>query len=396
MLGDIELNGVRLDTQVLSSYAEELDDRIDLLESEIRMMADMPSLNINSSKQLGEVLFEKLQLDPKPKRTKTKQYSTDEEYLQSLSSRHPIIEKVLEYRGLRKLMNTYVTALPQMVNSVTGRIHTSFNQTVTATGRLSSTDPNLQNIPIRDDDGREIIRAFVPADDDHILIAADYSQVELRIMASLSGDTELINAFIEDKDIHTATAAKIFHIADEEVTREQRRRAKTANFGIIYGISVFGLSQRLSIPRAEAKHLIDGYFTTYPAVREYMEKSISDAKQMGYVTTLFGRRRLLPDINSGNAVVRGLAERNAVNAPIQGSAADIMKIAMVRVAQRFEQENLKSKLILQVHDELVVDALKNEQAQVIEILKNEMENAARLAVPLTVEVGMGASWLDAH
>ena len=385
-----------MDSQVLNSYALQLDDRIDLLESEIRMMADMPSLNINSSKQLGEVLFEKLQLDPKPKRTKTKQYSTDEEYLQSLSSRHPIIEKVLEYRGLRKLMNTYVTALPQMVNSVTGRIHTSFNQAVTATGRLSSTDPNLQNIPIRDDDGREIRRAFVPTDDNHILVAADYSQVELRIMASLSGDAELINAFVEEKDIHTATAAKIFHISDEEVTREQRRRAKTANFGIIYGISVFGLSQRLSIPRAEAKHLIDGYFTTYPAVREYMEKSISDAKQCGFVTTLFGRRRLLPDINSGNAVVRGLAERNAVNAPIQGSAADIMKIAMVRVAQRFEQENLKSKIILQVHDELVVDALKNEQAQVIEILKTEMENAARLAVPLTVEVGIGENWLDAH
>ena len=396
VLGDIELNGVRLDTQVLSSYAEELDDRIDLLESEIRMMADMPSLNINSSKQLGEVLFEKLQLDPKPKRTKTKQYSTDEEYLQSLSSRHPIIEKVLEYRGLRKLMNTYVTALPQMVNPVTGRIHTSFNQTVTATGRLSSTDPNLQNIPIRDDDGREIRRAFVPTDDDHILVAVDYSQVELRIMASLSGDEELINAFVEEKDIHTATAAKIFHIADEEVTREQRRRAKTANFGIIYGISVFGLSQRLSIPRAEAKQLIDGYFTTYPAVREYMEKSISDAKQLGYVTTLFGRRRLLPDINSGNAVVRGLAERNAVNAPIQGSAADIMKIAMVRVAEQFAKEDLKSKIILQVHDELVVDALKEEQAKVVEILKTEMENAARLSVPLTVEVGMGASWLDAH
>ena len=396
VLGDIELNGVKLDVAVLRDYEVQLEYRIAVLESEIRMMADLPTLNINSSKQLGEILFEKLQLDPKPKRTKTKQYSTDEEYLQSLSDKHPIIELILEYRGLRKLMNTYVTALPQMINPVTGRIHTSFNQAVTATGRLSSTDPNLQNIPVRDDDGREIRKAFVPSDAEHVLVAADYSQVELRIMASLSGDQELISAFLQDKDIHTSTAAKIYHTQESEVSREQRRRAKTANFGIIYGISVFGLSQRLAIPRSEAKTLIDGYFSTYPGVREYMESAISQAKQSGFVTTIFGRRRLLPDINSGNATVRGLAERNAVNAPIQGSAADIMKIAMVRVARRFEQENLKSKLILQVHDELIVDALKSELPRVEQILKTEMESAAKLAVPLTVEVGVGENWLDAH
>jgi DNA polymerase-1 len=396
VLGDIELNGVKLDAAVLRDYEVQLEYRIAVLESEIRMMADLPTLNINSSKQLGEILFEKLQLDPKPKRTKTKQYSTDEEYLQSLSDKHPIIELILEYRGLRKLMNTYVTALPQMINPVTGRIHTSFNQAVTATGRLSSTDPNLQNIPVRDDDGREIRKAFVPSDAEHVLVAADYSQVELRIMASLSGDQELISAFLQDKDIHTSTAAKIYHTQESEVSREQRRRAKTANFGIIYGISVFGLSQRLAIPRSEAKSLIDGYFSTYPGVREYMESAISQAKQSGFVTTIFGRRRLLPDINSGNATVRGLAERNAVNAPIQGSAADIMKIAMVRVARRFDQENLKSKLILQVHDELIVDALKSELPRVEQILKTEMESAAKLAVPLTVEVGVGENWLDAH
>lgn len=303
---------------------------------------------------------------------------------------------MLEYRGVKKLLSTYVEALPQLVNPRTGRIHTSFNQAVTATGRLSSTNPNLQNIPVRDELGRRIRRAFIPSDDDHLLLSADYSQVELRLMAHLSGDESLIAAFEHGEDIHAATAARLFHKELDEVTPEERRRAKTANFGIIYGISAFGLSQRLEIPRKEARELIEGYFATYPGVKAYMERVVGQARRDGFVSTIFGRRRYLNDINSRNAVARGLAERNAVNAPIQGSAADIMKIAMIEVSRRFAAEGIRSKVILQVHDELVVDLLREEQERVTRIVTEAMESAARLRVRLVVECGVGKNWLEAH
>ena len=308
-----------------------------------------------------------------------------------LADRHPVIGLILEYRGLRKLLSTYVEALPQLVNPRTGRIHTSFNQAVTATGRLSSTNPNLQNIPVRDERGREIRKAFVPSDGDRLLLSADYSQVELRLMAHLSGDEDMIAAFSHGEDIHTATAAKLFGVPPEQVTREQRRRAKTANFGIIYGISAFGLAQRLNIPRAE-----DGYFATYPGVRRYIDRVIADAREKGYVATLFGRKRMLPDIRSGNAVVRALAERNAVNAPIQGGAADIMKLAMIAVHRELGRRGLKSKIILQVHDELVIDMLRSEEEQVRELVVRCMEDAAELRVRLIAECGVGANWVEAH
>ena len=313
-----------------------------------------------------------------------------------LADRHPVIGLILEYRGLRKLLSTYVEALPQLVNPRTGRIHTSFNQAVTATGRLSSTNPNLQNIPVRDERGREIRKAFVPSDGDRLLLSADYSQVELRLMAHLSGDEDMIAAFSHGEDIHTATAAKLFGVPPEQVTREQRRRAKTANFGIIYGISAFGLAQRLNIPRAEAKEIIDGYFATYPGVRRYIDRVIADAREKGYVATLFGRKRMLPDIRSGNAVVRALAERNAVNAPIQGGAADIMKLAMIAVHRELGRRGLKSKIILQVHDELVIDMLRSEEEQVRELVVRCMEDAAELRVRLIAECGVGANWVEAH
>ena len=313
-----------------------------------------------------------------------------------LADRHPVIGLILEYRGLRKLLSTYVEALPQLVNPRTGRIHTSFNQAVTATWRLSSTNPNLQNIPVRDERGREIRKAFVPSDGDRLLLSADYSQVELRLMAHLSGDEDMIAAFSHGEDIHTATAAKLFGVPPEQVTREQRRRAKTANFGIIYGISAFGLAQRLNIPRAEAKEIIDGYFATYPGVRRYIDRVIADAREKGYVATLFGRKRMLPDIRSGNAVVRALAERNAVNAPIQGGAADIMKLAMIAVHRELGRRGLKSKIILQVHDELVIDMLRSEEEQVRELVVRCMEDAAELRVRLIAECGVGANWVEAH
>lgn len=395
-LGDMERNGIAIDVKALDAYGEVVGKRSEIIESEIREMAEEPALNINSARQLGEILFGKLKIDAKPKLTKTKQYSTDEEYLQSLTEKHPIIAKILEYRGLRKLLTTYITALPQMVNPATGRIHTSFNQATTSTGRLSSTNPNLQNIPIRDDSGKEIRKAFIPSGENFELFSADYSQVELRLMACLSGDKELLEAFHEGKDIHTATAAKIFKIAENEVTSEQRRRAKTANFGIIYGISAFGLAQRLTIPRGEAKAIIDGYFESYPAVREYMDEVIKQAKTQGFVTTMFGRKRVLPDINSANANVRGMSERNAINAPIQGSAADIIKIAMSRVGDEFREKQLKSELVLQVHDELVVNLYKPEYEVVKDIVVRNMEGAVSLAIPLIVECGAGANWLDAH
>ncbi len=396
VLADIEMAGVRIDTAALADYAVELNRKLAALEEEIRRLADEPTLNINSARQLGEVLFAKMRITDKPKMTRTKQYSTDEEYLQSFAHKYEIVDRILEYRGVKKLLSTYVEALPQLVNPVTGKIHTSFNQAVTATGRLSSTNPNLQNIPIRDELGRRIREAFIPSDEDHLLLSADYSQVELRLMAHLSEDEGLIAAFEEGRDIHAATAARLFGKSLSEVTSDERRKAKTANFGIIYGISAFGLSQRLDIPRKEAKEIIDGYFASYPKVKEYMERVVEQARRDGYVSTIFGRRRYLNDISSHNAVARGLAERNAINAPIQGSAADIMKLAMIRVHRRFRQEQIRSKVILQVHDELVVDMLREEQERVVAIVSEEMEAAASLRVRLVAECGVGRNWLEAH
>ena len=396
VLADIEMAGVRIDTGALAVYAVELNRKLGELEAAIRTEAGEPNLNINSARQLGEVLFAKMRIAEKPKMTRTKQFCTDEDYLQSFARKHRIVDLILEYRGVKKLLSTYVEALPQLVNRTTGRIHTSFNQAVTATGRLSSTNPNLQNIPVRDDMGRRIRKAFVPSDDDHLLLSADYSQVELRLMAHLSGDESLISAFEHGEDIHTATAAKLFNKPLGEVTPEERRRAKTANFGIIYGISAFGLSQRLEIPRKEAKEIIDGYFASYPKVKEYMDNVVAKAKEEGFVSTIFGRRRYLNDISSHNAIARGLAERNAVNAPIQGSAADIMKIAMIDVHRRFAAEGIRSRVILQVHDELVVDMLRSEQERVTKIVTECMESAAQLKVRLIADAGIGGNWLEAH
>ncbi len=396
VLADMEWTGVRIDSEALHHYSATLGAQLAALEQEIRTMADSPTLNVNSSRQLGELLFTKMRITDKPKMTKTKQFCTDEEYLQGFAHTHEIVGKVLEYRGVKKLLSTYIDALPLLVNPVTGHIHTSYNQAVTATGRLSSANPNLQNIPIRDAVGRPIRAAFVPSTPEGELLSADYSQVELRLMAHLSGDESLCEAFRNGEDIHAATAAKIFHKSIDEVTGEERRRAKTANFGIIYGISAFGLAQRLDIPRSEAKALIEGYFASYPRVKEYMERVVEEARSNGYVTTLFGRRRYLRDIDSRNANARAFAERNAVNAPIQGSAADIMKIAMVGVARRFREEGIRSKLILQVHDEIVIDLLPTERAAVERIVREEMEGAAELSVPLVVDCGVGKDWLEAH
>ncbi len=396
VLADMEWTGVRINSQALADYSRELGGRLADLEGQIREMAGEPELNVNSSRQLGEVLFAKMRIAEKPKMTKTKQFCTDEEYLQSFGHDYEIVAKILEYRGVKKLLSTYIDALPLLVNRVTGHIHTSYNQAVTATGRLSSANPNLQNIPVREAIGRPIREAFIPSGDDRVLLSADYSQVELRLMAHLSGDESLCGAFARGEDIHAATAAKIFHHHIDEVTSEERRRAKTANFGIIYGISAFGLSQRLDIPRPEAKALIDGYFASYPQVAEYMERVKEDARAYGYVTTLCGRRRYLSDITSQNAVARGLAERNAINAPIQGGAADIMKIAMVGVWRRFREEGLRSRIIMQVHDEIVVDTLRTELERVEEIVRTEMESAASLRVPLVVDCGVGENWLEAH
>lgn len=396
VLADIEMAGVRIDTRSLADYAVELNAMLSRLEGEIRDIAGEPALNVNSTRKLGEVLFAKMRIAEKPKMTRTKQFSTEEEYLQGFAREHEIVRKILEYRGVKKLLSTYVEALPQLVNRRTGRIHTSFNQAVTATGRLSSTNPNLQNIPIRDALGKPIRAAFVASDDDHVLLSADYSQIELRLMAHLSGDRALIDAFIGGEDIHAATAALLFRKPIAEVTQEERRRAKTANFGIIYGISSFGLSQRLDIPRKEAKDIIEGYFESYPDVKRYMTEVVEKAKEQGYVTTIFGRRRILNDIASRNAVARGLAERNAINAPIQGSAADIMKIAMVEIRRRFRAEGIRSKMILQVHDEVVVDTLRSELTAVERIVREAMESAAALRVPLISDSGTGGNWLEAH
>ena len=395
VLADMELEGVRVDCEALARYGVVLNDRLVRLEKEICEIADEPTLNINSSRQLGEVLFGKLRITDKPKMTKTKQYSTDEEYLTGFAKEFPIVEKILEYRGVKKLLSTYVEALPKLVNSKTDRIHTSYNQAVTATGRLSSTNPNLQNIPIRDELGKPIREAFV-ASKGNVLVAADYSQIELRLMAHLSGDKALIEAFMLGEDVHSATAARLYGKSPQEVTSDERRRAKTANFGIIYGISAFGLAQRLDIPNRDAKELIENYFASYPDVKRYMDEAIADATNSGYVETMFARRRQLNDIHSANRVVRGVAERNAINAPIQGSAADIMKLAMVEIARRFKAEGIQSKMIMQVHDEVVIDTIPAELDKVCALVREAMESVATLRVPLVADVNSGKNWLEAH
>lgn len=396
VLADMEKSGIKLDINALNDFAKKLNKELINIEEKILEQAGV-QFNISSPKQLGEVLFEHMKLDPNAKKTKSKQYSTSEETLQKLSDKHPIINDILEFRSLKKLLSTYVEALPKLINEKTGKIHTSYNQAVAATGRLSSQNPNLQNIPIREERGREIRKAFIPSDKDHILLAADYSQIELRLMAHMSQDTNMIQAFKDNVDIHTSTAAKIFHVENiDDVTSDQRRKAKTANFGIIYGISAFGLSQRLNVPRTEAKQLIDEYFNGFPKVKEYMDKSIATARDKGYVETMLGRKRFLKDINSRNGVVRGFAERNAINAPIQGSAADIIKLAMIDVFNEINKRKLKTKMLLQVHDELIFDVYKPELEEVKSIVKNKMENAVKLSIPLTVEIGTGENWLEAH
>lgn len=395
VLTDIEYEGVHLDTKFLETYSKELDSKIKAIEAEIYKLADA-DFNIASPKQLGEVLFDKMKIIPNAKKTKTGQYATNEQELAKLSDKHEIIVKILEYRTLQKLLSTYVDSLPKLVNAKTNKLHTSFNQTIAATGRLSSSNPNLQNIPIRTAEGREIRKAFVAGGNDHIILAADYSQIELRLIAAMSGDENMIKAFQNHEDIHAATAANIFGISLDEVTKEMRSQAKSANFGIIYGISSFGLAQNIGISRTDAKSLIDNYFNTYPKVKKYMDKQIAFARDNEFVSTLFERKRYLPDINSRNAVVRGVAERNAINAPIQGTAADIIKIAMSKIHSRFISENIKSKMILQVHDELVFDVPKNELEKVKKLVKEEMENACKLSVPLTVDMGEGNNWLEAH
>jgi DNA polymerase-1 len=394
VLGDMETAGVRLDIPALKQSSEGLTKYLMAIEQEVFGMAGI-EFNISSPKMVGEVLFDRLKIAGNSKKTKSGQYSTGEDVLENLKSKHPIVEKILEYRKIKKLLSTYIDALPTLISPVDGKVHTTYNQTITSTGRLSSTNPNLQNIPIRDEEGKEIRKAFIP-DDDCLFLSADYSQIELRLMADLSGDKNMIEAFQSGQDIHAATAAKIFGIPLEEVTRDMRRKAKTANFGIIYGISVFGLSEQLHVPRGEAKELIDGYFATYPDVKNYMEKSIEKARQDEYVETILHRKRFLPDINSRNAIVRGYAERNAINAPIQGSAADIIKVAMNRIYRRFKEENLQSKMIMQVHDELNFNVIASELDTVRKIVVTEMENAVQLKVPLVADCGVGNNWLEAH
>lgn len=395
VLANMEYKGVSLDSDYLNQYSKTLTEKIIQIEKDIYELAD-EEFNIASPKQLGIILFDKLKITDKPPLTKTKQYKTGEDIITKFREKHEIIDKILSFRGLKKLISTYVNALPLLVNKRTNRIHTSFNQAIAATGRLSSTNPNLQNIPIREAEGREVRKAFIPSDKEHIFFSADYSQVELRLMAHLSQDQNMIEAFKSGLDIHTATAAKILKKTTEEVTKEERSQAKSANFGIIYGISAFGLSQNMNISRKEAKTLIDGYFESYPKVKEFMDKSIEEARQRGYVKTLLGRKRNLKDINSQNAIVRGVAERNAINAPIQGTAADVIKLAMIGIHQAFEDENIKSEMLIQVHDELNFNVLKSELEQVKNIVKTEMERAVSISVPLDVEMGEGANWLEAH
>ena len=394
VLAEMEMNGVTIDTQSLADTSDVLTKRMEEVEKEIYELAGAP-FNIASPRQVGEVLFDKLQIVEKAKKTKTGQYVTNEEVLQSLKGKHKIVEAILEHRGLKKLLGTYIDALPKLINARTGHIHTSFNQATTATGRLSSSDPNLQNIPVRGEEGKEIRKAFIP-EPGCLFFSADYSQIELRVMAHLSGDENMIEAFREGHDIHAATAAKIYKEEMENVTRDQRTKAKRANFGIIYGITVFGLAERLEISRDEAKMLIEGYFETFPKVKEYMEKAKEQARNQGYVETQFHRRRYLADINSANATVRGFAERNAINAPIQGTAADIIKVAMIRIYNRFRAEGIRSKMILQVHDELNFSVYPEEKEKVEQIVLEEMQNAFPMQVPLVADCGWGNNWLEAH
>ena len=394
VLADMEIAGARIDVKALNEYSVTLTEQMNRLEAECHQLAGV-SFNTASPAQVGEVLFDHLKLDPKAKKTKTGQYSTTEDTLLKLRDRHPLVDKILELRGIRKLLSTYVNALPALINPATGRIHTTYNQTVTATGRLSSTNPNLQNIPVRTDDGKEIRRAFIPAEG-NVFFSADYSQIELRLVADLSHDQTMLDAFAHGHDIHAITAARIYHKPLEQVTGDERRKAKTANFGILYGISAFGLAQRLNIPREEAKMLIDGYYATFPQVRDFIDSSIAQAREKGYVTTLYGRRRMLPDINSRNAVVRGFSERNAINAPIQGTAADVIKLAMVHIYRRFQSEGIQSKMILQVHDELNFDVIPEELDRVQRIVIEEMEGVYHGTVKLTASHGAASNWLDAH
>ena len=394
VLAEMEMNGVCLDTESLAETSKQFIARMNDIEQRIYELAGQ-HFNIASPKQVGEILFDKLKIVEKAKKTKTGQYVTSEEVLQQLRNKHEIVADILEHRGLKKLIGTYIEALPKLINPRTGHIHTSFNQTITATGRLSSSDPNLQNIPIRGEDGKEIRKAFIP-EPGCLFFSADYSQIELRVMAHLSKDENMIRVFREGKDLHAATAANIYKKSIDEVTRDERTKSKRANFGIIYGINVFGLAERLDIPRDEAKMLIDGYFETFPQVHDYMEQSKEVARQKGYVTTLFGRRRYLPDINSANSTVRGFAERNAINAPIQGTAADIIKVAMIQIYERFKKENIKSKMILQVHDELNFSVYPEEKEKVERIVIEEMQNAFQMCVPLVADSGFGNNWLEAH
>ena len=395
VLSAMEIEGININTEFLKGLSVELAKDIDRLEKSVYEQAG-EEFNLASPKQLGVVLFEKLKLVDKPKKTKTGQYATSEDILSYLAKEHQIIRDILEFRQYKKLQSTYVDALPNEVNSKTGRIHTVYAQAVAATGRLSSNNPNLQNIPIRTARGREVRKAFIPRDENHVLLAADYSQIELRIIAALSEEETMINAFKNGEDIHASTAAKVFNVPLEEVTREQRSNAKTVNFGIIYGVSAFGLSNQTDLTRSEAKELIETYYQTYPKLKAYMSAQVDFAREHGYVETVLNRRRYLKDINSQNAIVRGGAERNAVNAPIQGSAADIIKLAMINIHKRFEKENFKSKMLLQVHDELVFDAHREELEIIKPIIKEEMENAFKMAVPLDVEIGIGQNWLEAH
>jgi len=391
----MEQQGIAINTVELNAFAERL--RLRIIEIEKSIIADAGyEFNVSSPKQLGEILFDRMKIIPNAKKTKTQQYATSEDELQKIADKHPIINKILDYRELRKLLNTYVEVLPKLIHPTTGRIHTSFNQAVAATGRLSSSDPNLQNIPVRTADGREIRKAFVPVSDEYLLLSADYSQIELRLMAHLSKDESMLEAFVQGKDIHTATAAKIYGIPESEVTKDMRSKAKSANFGIIYGISSFGLARNLNILVSEAKQLIDSYFASYPGVKTYMDTAIAEARNNAFVSTLFGRRRYLADINSSNGVVRGVAERNAINAPIQGSAADIIKLAMIELYNQIKIRNLKSNLVLQVHDELLLNVHKSEIDLVKPLVKECMENAAKLSVKLTVEADVAENWLDAH
>ena len=396
ILADMEATGVKIDTAALAEYGHALSKELLQIEQEARDMAGEPSLNLSSPRQIGIVLYEKLNLNPKIKKTRRDNYPTDEETLQEIADRHPIVNKILEFRAVKKLLSTYVEPLPSMMNPRTGKVHTTFTQALTATGRLSSLKPNLQNIPIRTERGMKIREAFVPSDPEGWIISADYSQIELRLMAHLSGDPHLISGFTHGADVHRATAARIFHLDPEQVSAEQRRHAKVANFGIIYGISAFGLSQRMGISRSEAKAFIEEYFRSYPGVKEYMDRIVAQARERGFVETLFGRKRFLPDITSKNPTARGLAERNAINAPIQGGAADIIKLAMIAVAKRMENEKMRSKMVLQVHDELVFDVVPDERERMLELVKQEMEGVCSLSVPLIVECNYGKNWREAH